>query len=250
MTSNRPVAAAALALGLVAIVAVVVLAIAARDPADNAPPPARTAATPEREPIQAGADDITPVAVGRPVQARTTDLTIDLAAMANPEPIRLSRVCPAVAHHSSPRELLQFLIDADAAIFVLDPAIAQLALLADGALRGEVEPLRVLVASGAAADAVRAAPALAPYEGFGGSVFAYQFKLLRGLALVTHNAQSRLISAFSGANAPGDVGKIEAPTLAMTAIVGLLDDLDYSVEFRDSVTPQIRPAADLGTLTC
>ena len=54
------------------------------------------------------------------------------------DPIQLLWVCPCFSHHSSLRELLQFLTRVDEAIFLLDPVVGFVAVCPDDRYEGRL----------------------------------------------------------------------------------------------------------------
>ncbi len=191
------------------------------------------------------ADGTLPAADGTsPVSAEILDAPVESRSsvgfpIVDAAPMRLTRTCPFVGHHAASYQLLEFLTSVDNAIFALDPAIGHLALLADGARRGQVEPVRLMAASGAVNDALRLSPALAP-RGYGGpALFAHQFRLLRGLALLAGETQFRLIDAFTAGYTNDRFA--DTPGEAVYAVLGLVNGLEISVEFRDNLIRRLIP---------
>ena len=236
----------ALAVALAAVAAVLALTFAAGRGSETTnaaaqagtPSPTEATATEAADGTQPNAYATPPVTaeiLGAPVESRSS---VGFPIV-DAEPMRLARTCPFVGHHAASYQLLEFLTSVDDAIFALDPAIGHLALLADGARRGQVDPVRLMAESGAVTDALLQSPALAP-RGYGGpALFAHQFRLLRGLALLAGETQFRLIDAFTAgftndrfADTPGE---------AVYAVLGLVNGLDISVEFRDNLIRRLIP---------
>ena len=182
-----------------------------------------------------GTPPVTAEILGAPVESRSS---VGFPIV-DAEPMRLARTCPFVGHHAASHQLLEFLTSVDNAIFALDPAIGHLALLADGARRGQVEPVRLMAASGAVTDALRLSPALAPRRYGGPALFTHQFRLLRGLALLAGETQFRLIDAFTAGHTNDRFA--DTPGEAVYAVLGLVNGLDISVEFRDNLIRRLIP---------
>ncbi len=238
---SRIVTIAALGLGLAAVAAVLLLTLMVGRAGDATSSASRAAtpAPPETTVTDAGDGALSPA-------AETPDAPTDSQASAafpivDTDPIRLARTCPFIGHHAASYELLVFLTSVDNAIFALDPSIGHLALLADGTRRGQIEPVRLMAASGAAKDALRLSPALAPRSYGGPALFAQQFRLLRGLALHAGETQSRLIVAFSGGRVQGIGAAAESPSEAVDAVLDLVNGLDLTVEFRDNLIGRLIP---------
>ena len=236
----------ALAVAFAAVAAVVALTFVAgrgsetTNAAAQAATPLPTEATATESaggtlPNAPGTPPVSAEILGAPVESRSSVGFPIVEA----EPMRLARTCPFVGHHAASHQLLEFLTSVDNAIFALDPAIGHLALLADGARRGQVEPVRLMAESGAVTDALRLSPALEPRSYGGPALFAHQFRLLRGLALLAGETQFRLIDAFTAgftndrfADTPGE---------AVYAVLGLVNGLEISVEFRDNLIGRLIP---------
>lgn len=239
----------ALGVALAAVVAVLALTFVAGRAGDTTSAASRAAAPSPTEttPTEA-ADGTLPDAYGTPpVTAEILEAPVESRSsvgfpIVDAEPMRLARTCPFVGHHAASYQLLEFLTSVDNAIFALDPAIGHLALLADGARRGQVEPVRLMAASGAVSDALRLSPALAPRRYGGPALFAHQFRLLRGLALLAGETQFRLIDAFTA----GDTNDrfADTPGEAVYAVLGLVNGLEISVEFRDNLIGRLIPFSE------
>ena len=236
---SRILGIAALAVALAAVAAVLVLTFVAGrgSEATNAASQAATPSPPEA--ISTEAADGTPPATAEILEAPVETRSSVGFPIVDAAPMRLARTCPFVGHHAASHQLLRFLTSVDEAIFALDPAIGHLALLADGARRGQVEPVRLMAASGAVTDALRLAPALAPRPYAGPALFAHQFRLLRGLALLAGETQFRLIDAFT-AGYTNDRFR-DTPGEAVYAVLGLVNGLEISVEFRDNLIRRLIP---------
>lgn len=236
----------ALAVALAAVAAVLVLTFVAGrgSEATNAASQAATPSPTEAVSTDAG-DGAPPDAYGTmPVTAEILEAPVESRSsvgfpIVDAAPMRLARTCPFVGHHAASHQLLRFLTSVDEAIFALDPAIGHLALLADGARRGQVEPVRLMAASGAVTDALGQSPALAPRPYGGPALFAHQFRLLRGLALLAGETQLRLIDAFT-AGYTNDRFR-DTPGEAVYAVLGLVNGLEISVEFRDNLIRRLIP---------
>ena len=250
---SRILSIGALAVALAAVAAVLLLTFVAGrgSEATNAAVQAATPSPPETAVTEAtggappdaggapldagGAAPVSAEVLAAPVESRSSVGFPIVEA----EPLRLARTCPFVGHHAASYELLRFLTSVDDAIFALDPAIGHLALLADGARRGQVDPVRLMAASGAVNDALRLSPALAPRSYGGPALFAHQFRLLRGLALLAGETQFRLIDAFTAGYT--DDRFRDSPGEAVYAVLGLVNGLDISVEFRDNLIGRLIP---------
>jgi len=243
---SRILSLGALAVALAAVTAVVVLTFVAgrgseaTNAAAQAASPSPTEATPAEPadgtlPDAAATPPISAEALAAPVESRSSVGFPIVEA----EPMRLARTCPFFGHHAASYELLQFLTSVDEAIFALDPAIGHLALLADGARRGQVDPVRLMAASGAVNDALRLSPALAPRSYGGPALFAHQFRLLRGLALLAGETQFRLLDAFTAGYT--DDRFRDSPGEAVYAVLGLVNGLEITVEFRDNLIRRLIP---------
>ena len=236
----------ALAVALAGVAAVLLLTLVAGRGSETTNAAAQAATPSPTEAISAEtADGTLPAADGTsPVSAEILDAPVESRSsvgfpIVNAAPMRLARTCPFVGHHAASHQLLEFLTSVDNAIFALDPAIGHLALLADGARRGQVEPVRLMAASGAVNDALRLSPALAP-RGYGGpALFAHQFRLLRGLALLAGETQFRLIDAFTAGYTNDRFA--DTPGEAVYAVLGLVNGLEISVEFRDNLIRRLIP---------
>ncbi len=243
---SRVLSIGALAVALTAVAAVLLLTFVAgrgSEAANSAaqaatPSPPETAVTEATGGAPPDADAPAPVSaevLAAPVESRSSVGFPIVEA----EPLRLARTCPFVGHHAASYDLLRFLTSVDDAIFALDPAIGHLALLADGARRGHVEPVRLMAASGAVTDALRLSPALAPRSYGGPALFAHQFRLLRGLALLAGETQSRLIDAFTAGYT--DDRFRDSPGEAVYAVLGLVNGLEITVDFRDNLIGRLIP---------
>ncbi|MCY3783434.1 MAG: hypothetical protein OXG79_06575 [Chloroflexi bacterium] len=236
----------ALAVALAAVAAVVALTFVAGRGSETTKAAALAATPSPTEGISnEAADGTAPDAYGSPpVTAEILEAPVESRSsvgfpIVDAKPMRLSRTCPFVGHHAASHQLLRFLTSVDNAIFALDPAIGHLALLADGARRGQVEPVRLMAASGAVTDALRLSPALEPRSYGGPALFAHQFRLLRGLALLAGETQFRLIDAFT-AGYTNDRFR-DTPGEAVYAVLGLVNGLEISVEFRDNLIRRLIP---------
>lgn len=242
----RILSVGALAVALASVTAVVVLTFVAGRGSEetNAASPAATPSPIGTDSTEA-AEATPPDAYGTPpVTAEVLEAPVESRSsvgfpIVDAAPMRLARTCPFVGHHAASHQLLRFLTSVDDAIFTLDPAIGHLALLADGARRGQVEPVRLMAASGAVNDALRLSPALAPRQYGGPALFAHQFRLLRGLALLAGETQFRLIDAFT-AGYTNDRFR-DTPGEAVYAVLGLVNGLEISVEFRDNLILRLIP---------
>ncbi|MCY3912173.1 MAG: hypothetical protein OXG43_02870 [Chloroflexi bacterium] len=236
----------ALAVALAAVAAVLALTFVAGrgSEATNAASQTATPSPPGAVSTEA-VDGTPPGAYGTmPVTAEILEAPVESRSsvgfpIVDAAPLQLARTCPFVGHHAASHQLLRFLTSVDNAIFALDPAIGHLALLADGARRGQVEPVRLMAASGAVTDALRLSPALAPRPYGGPALFAHQFRLLRGLALLAGETQFRLIDAFT-AGYTNDRFR-DTPGEAVYAVLGLVNGLEISVEFRDNLIRRLIP---------
>ncbi len=231
------------AIGLAVIVAVIVPVVSAQTAVDAARAPLLGATPAASTENLATPTDSTPVAVARATVLPESDAILAELPPVDWEPIRLSHVCPFIGHHAASHELFRFLTRVDEAVFALDPAIAHLALLVDRTLRGQAEPICLMAASGAVADAVRQAPALGFREQAGPTLFVNQFKLIRGLVVVAQDAQTTLINVFMGNAANRSLDEPARTGSAMTTIVGLVEDLGYSIEYRDNMSRRLLPFA-------
>ena len=238
---SRILTITALGVGLAAVAAVILLTFVVQQGADATSETARTPTTSARQASPTEFSDATPALAAETPRVLAARQARAALAIVEPEPFRLSRVCPFVGHHTASYELLEFLTSVDHAIFALDPAIGHLALLADGTLRGHIEPVRLIAASGAMSDALLHAPALGPRDYSGPALFAQQFKLLRGLTLTASETQSRLIRAYAGGRVQGPPGTPAPSNAALHAVVGLVQGLDRSVDFRDNLIRRLLP---------
>ena len=238
---SRIVTIAALGVGLAAVAAVILLTTVVQQGADATSQTARTSTPSETPASPTEFSDATLVVPGETPRVLAADQASAALPTVEAEPLRLSRVCPFVGHHAASYELLEFLTSVDKAIFALDGAIGHLALLADGTLRGHIEPVRLIAASGAMSDALLHAPALGPHDYSGPALYAQQFKLLRSLALTASETQSRLIRTYAGGLVEGAPGAPVPSDAALHAVVGLVQSLDRSVEYRDNVIQRLLP---------
>ena len=243
---GRFLSVGALGVALAAVAAVVLLTFVAGRGSEttNAAAQAATPSPAATTPTEAAQGPLPDTDLTPPTSAEALEAPVETRSsvgfpIVNAEPMRLARTCPFLGHHAASYELLRFLTSVDKAIFALDPAIGHLALLADGARRGQVEPVRLMAASGAVNDALRLSPALAPRSYGGPALFAHQFRLLRGLALLAGETQARLIDAFT-AGYTNDRFR-DSPGEAVYAVLGLVNGLEISVEFRDNLIGRLIP---------